>query len=287
MYQPTRYLNINTIGTANLYETLLQNPTLRKKIKKIIVASSKAIYGEGTYKCTKCNTVHPPPRPKTQLEKHDWEVHCPTCHTYVQPVGITEEKPPQTPSIYALSKYDSEKIALNCGFALNIPTTALRYFNVYGPRQSLNNPYTGLIAIFSSRIKNNHPPIIYEDGHQVRDFIYVEDVATANHLALESEATGVYNVGTGHPTSVLTIAKHLTALHNSKVEPKITNEFRPGDNRHDYADITKIEKELNFKPKWSLKKGLQKLCDWSEKQEARDMFEIAEKQRKQYLDQSD
>jgi len=252
-------------------------------LKKIVVASSKAIYGEGTYTCPKCGTAYPDLRPRTQLEKRDWEVHCPNCSQYLQPIGITEEKPVQNLSIYALSKYDCEKIALDYGFVLNIPTTAFRYFNVYGPRQSLNNPYTGLIAIFSSRIKNNNPPIIFEDGNQVRDFIYVEDIAEANLLALEQDASGVYNVGTGKPTSVLTIAENLIELYGSKVKPNITNEFRDGDNRHDFSDITKIKRDFNIQPKWGLKKGLQKLLEWSEKQKAHDMFEISEKQRKQYF----
>ncbi|MFH1328187.1 MAG: SDR family NAD(P)-dependent oxidoreductase [Candidatus Bathyarchaeota archaeon] len=149
MYQPNRYLEVNTIGTANLYETLLESPHLKKKIKRIIVASSKSIYGEGAYKCMKCGIVYPPLRSSTQLEKRDWEVHCQICNRHVKPTGTTEEKPAQNLSVYALSKYDCERIALDYSFALQIPTIAFRYFNVYGPRQSLNNPYTGLIAIYS------------------------------------------------------------------------------------------------------------------------------------------
>jgi dTDP-L-rhamnose 4-epimerase len=198
-------------------------------------------------------------------------------------VGITEEKPVQNLSIYALSKYDTERIAVNFGFALKIPTVVLRYFNVYGPRQSLNNPYTGVIAIFSSRIKNNNPPIIFEDGRQLRDFIYVEDVARANLLALESEGEGVYNVGTGKATSILEVANTLIELFDSKVEPKITGEFRVGDNRHDFADISKIKRELKFEPRYSLKQGLEKFVEWGKTREAIDMFEKAEKERKKYL----
>ncbi|MGC9069582.1 MAG: NAD-dependent epimerase/dehydratase family protein [Thermoprotei archaeon] len=283
MYQPTRYLIANSIGTANMYEILLKKPRIRKNIKKIIVASSKSIYGEGAYKCKTHGIVYPNLRSREQLEKKDWEMHCPLCDEYVKPIGITEEKPAQNLSIYALSKYDTERIAVNLGFAMKIPTIALRYFNVYGPRQSLNNPYTGVVAIFLSRIKNNNPPIVFEDGHQLRDFIYVEDIARANILALENDKTGIYNVGTGKPTSILDIAKTLINLFGSHINPKITEEFRIGDNRHDFADISKIKRDFNFEPKWNLKEGLQKLIEWGETQEAIDMFETAEKERKKYL----
>ncbi|MGC9086914.1 MAG: SDR family NAD(P)-dependent oxidoreductase [Thermoproteota archaeon] len=283
MYQPVRYLNVNSIGTANMYEVLLEKPEIRKNIKKVIVASSKSIYGEGAYVCKVHGVVYPELRKREQLEKKDWEVHCPFCNEYVKPVGITEQKPVQNLSVYALSKYDTERIAVNFGFALKIPTVAFRYFNVYGPRQSLNNPYTGVVAIFSSRIKNNNPPIIFEDGKQLRDFIYVEDVARANILALESEKEGVYNVGTGKATSILEVAKTLIELFDSKVEPKITEEFRVGDNRHDFSDISKIRRELKFEPRYSLKQGLEKFVEWGETQEAIDMFEKAEEERRKYL----
>jgi dTDP-L-rhamnose 4-epimerase len=266
-----------------MYEVLLEKPEIRKSIRKIVVASSKSIYGEGAYVCKVHGVVYPELRKREQLEKKDWEVHCPLCNEYVKPVGITEEKPVQNLSTYALSKYDTERIAVNFGFALKIPTVAFRYFNVYGPRQSLNNPYTGVVAIFSSRIKNKNPPIIFEDGNQLRDFIYVEDIARANLLALESDKEGVYNVGTGKATSILEVAKTLIELFDSKVEPKITGEFRVGDNRHDFADISKIKGELKFEPRYSLKQGLKKFVEWGETQEAIDMFEKAEEERRKYL----
>lgn len=283
MYQPVRYLTVNSLGTANMYEVLLEKMEIRKRIKKIIVASSKSIYGEGAYLCRTHGTVYPGLRSREQLMKKDWEVHCPFCGEYVTPTAIAEEKPIQNLSTYALSKYDTERIAVNFGFALKIPTIAFRYFNVYGPRQSLNNPYTGVIAIFSSRIKNNNQPIIFEDGKQIRDFIYVEDVARANLLALESDKEGVYNVGTGKPSSVLEVAKTLIKLFNSNIEPKITEEFRIGDNRHDFADISKIRRELGFEPRYDLKRGLEKFVKWGEDQEAIDMFEEAERERRKYL----
>jgi len=284
MYQPVRYLNANTIGTAIMYEAILENPALKSSIKKIIVASSKSTYGEGAYKCRKHGIVYPQPRPIKQLEKKDWEVHCPVCGEYATPVGITEEKPVQNLSVYALSKYDTERLAIDFGEALGITSVAFKYFNVYGPRQSLNNPYTGVAAIFLSRIKNSNPPIIFEDGKQTRDFIFVEDIARANLIALEkAEKTDIYNVGTGIPISIKGVADILIELLGSKVKPEITEKFRPGDNRHDFADITKITKELGFKPKWGLKQGFAELIKWSETQKAVDKFEQAEKERLKYF----
>jgi dTDP-L-rhamnose 4-epimerase len=284
MYQPLRYLRANTIGTANFYKVLVENEELRKNIQKVIVASSKSIYGEGAYKCSSHGVVYPELRPIEQLRQKDWEVHCPYCNEYVKPVGITEEKPAQNLSVYALSKFDTERLALMYGHAFQIPTIAFRYFNVYGPRQSLSNPYTGVAAIFMSRIKNGNQPIIYEDGKQVRDFVYVEDIARANLMALEkADSVDVFNVGTGKPTSILEVAETLIEIYDANIEPKITQEFRFGDNRHDFADITKIRKKLGWEPKWSLKRGFEKLVEWGETEEAVDMFEKAELERRKYL----
>jgi len=284
MYQPVRYLNVNTLGTAKLYETLLNTPELKKRIQKIIIASSMSIYGEGSYECKSCGIVHPGLRSKEQLEKKDWEIHCPKCGKIVKPIPTNEDKPPLNLSTYALSKYDQEKMALNYGFALNIPTVALRYFNVYGPRQSLNNPYTGVCAIFSSRIKNKKPPIIYEDGLQTRDFIYVEDVARANLLCLEKfNSIDFFNVGTGNSISILKIAETLIKLHNSDVNPKISSDFRVGDIRHAFSDVSKIKRKLGFEAKISLEEGFKKLIEWGQTQRAIDKFEQAEQERIKYL----
>jgi len=223
-------------------------------------------------------------RSREQLEKRDWEIHCPKCGEHVKPIPTNEDKPPLNPSIYALSKYDQEKMSLNYGFTLGIPTAALRYFNVFGPRQSLNNPYTGVCAIFSSRIKNNNPPIIYEDGLQTRDFIYVEDVAQANLLCLK-KFTGIdsFNVGTGNPTNIFKIAETLIKLHDSNMEPNITGDFRVGDIRHAFGDVSKIKKKLGFATEISLEEGFKSLIEWSETQKAADRFEEAEKERMKYL----
>jgi len=284
MYQPVRYLNVNTLGTGKLYETLLANPDLRKRIQKIIVASSMSIYGEGAYECKNCGIVYPGLRSKEQLEKKDWEIHCPKCGIHIKPIPTNEDKPPLNLSTYALSKYDQEKMSLNYGFALNIPTAALRYFNVFGPRQSLSNPYTGVCAIFSSRIKNNNSPVVYEDGLQTRDFIYVEDIARVNLLCLEKiNGVDLFNVGFGNPINILKIAETLIKLHDSNVEPKITGEFRVGDIRHAFGDVSKIKKELGFVAKTSLEEGFEKLIEWGQTQKAVDRFEEAEKERMTYL----
>jgi dTDP-L-rhamnose 4-epimerase len=284
MYQPVRYMTVNTVGTANMYETIIENPVIKKNLKKIVGASSKSIYGEGAYRCDEHGVVYPGSRQLKQLEEKDWEVRCPVCQEHVRPVGITEEKPAQNLAAYSLSKYDTERLMLMFGEALKIPTTAFRFFNVYGPRQSLSNPYTGVAAIFLSRLKNGNPPIIYEDGQMIRDFIYVEDIARANVLALEkAENIDVFNLGTGKTTTIEQIARTLAELLGKNIEPVITNTFRAGDNRHDYADISKVERILGFKPKWSLKDGMEKLIEWSETQKAEDKFEQAEKERLKYL----
>ncbi len=285
MYQPVRYLTTNTIGTANMFEVLLEDKEIRKKVQKIIVASSKSIYGEGSYQCNNHGHVYPNPRAAEQLTEKDWEIHCQFCGEYAKSIAITEEKPVQNLSIYALSKYDTERIAINFGNAFDIPVTAFRYFNIYGPRQSLSNPYTGVAAIFLSRIKNNNPPVIFEDGNQTRDFIYIDDIVNVNYEALEkSDGTCVFNIGAGEPTSILEIAKLLIELTNSGVEPSVTQKFRPGDNRHDFSDISKAKKKLGFKPRWKIRDGFKKLVEWSYTQDAMDKFKEAEEERGKYFD---
>jgi dTDP-L-rhamnose 4-epimerase len=283
MYKPSYYLHNNTIGTSNLYEILLKKRHLRNKIKKIILLSSKTIYGEGTYKCKNCGVVYPELRSQKQLEKRDWEVHCPFCGEYVKPIGTTEEKPANPLSIYALSKYDAERIAMNFAFALKIPTLVFRGFSIYGPRQSLTNPYSGVCSIFLNRLKNKKQPIIYEDGKQLRDYIFIEDVKEVFLKAVESDVEGIFNVGTGRPVSVIEIANNLISILDSDIYPKITYEYRVGDNRHDFADITKIQKKMKFKPKWDIKKGLEKLVEWGESQKTKDVFDKSEKIRKKYF----
>lgn len=260
MRQIEKYVSTNTFGTANLLDVLVNKDS---DVKKLIVASSIAIYGEGKYLCENCGPVYPEPRTAEQLKTVDWEPKCPKCDKSISPAPTDEEKPIQLTSIYGITKYQQEKLCLFTGRAHRLPTVALRYCNVYGPRQALNNPYTGCIAIFIVRLLHNKPPIIFEDGGQLRDFIYVKDVAKATVLALESNA-GDYqalNVGTGKPTAIVELAEELSKLSGKNLKPLILNKHRIGDVRSCYADITKM-KRLKFQLDYSLDQGLRETWDW-------------------------
>jgi dTDP-L-rhamnose 4-epimerase len=245
-------------------------------IKKLIVASSMSIYGEGKYECSECGVLYPPLRSNEQLGRREWEMRCPSCDKIVKPVPTDENKPLQPTSIYAISKKDQEEMCLAIGRAYGLPTVALRYFNIYGPRQALSNPYTGVCAIFSSRIKNNNPPIIFEDGLQTRDFISVHDIVQANKLVMEKSKADyeMFNVGTGKPVSILDIARTLSKLYGKNIRPEIVNKYRSGDIRHCYADISKLRK-LGFKPSVSFEDGMRELVEWGLTQEAEDRSDAA------------
>jgi len=273
-YQIEKYVDVNTLGTARLMDILVNE---EHSVKKVMVAASMSSYGEGTYECAECGLVYPPLRGADQMESGGWSLKCPGCGKDVKPVPTPESKTCQPNSIYAISKKDQEDIVLNIGKTYGLPVVSLRYFNVYGPRQSLSNPYTGVAAIFISRVKNNNPPVIYEDGLQTRDFISVYDIAEANMLAMEKKAADyeVFNVGSGEPTSIKGVAETIISLFKSEVEPDVTNKFRKGDVRHCYADTKKIEKKLGFKPKTSFADGTADLIKWSEGVESEDKFETA------------
>lgn len=276
MYQVEDYTSANTLETAQLLELLSKG---KHSVKKLIVASSMSIYGEGAYKCEKCGPVAPKPRLAEQLQKRQWELLCPSCKAETTPIPTSESKPLDPTSVYAITKRDQEELCLVVGKAYGVPTVALRYFNVYGPRQSLNNPYTGVCAIFSSRILNDHNPIVFEDGKQSRDFIHVSDIVQSNLLAMEkSEADyGVFNVGTGSPITILEIAQILNELYGKSLKPSIENKYREGDIRHCVADISKIKK-LGFKPSVVLKDGLKELVEWGAKTKPEDKFTQANKE---------
>ncbi|MEM3828182.1 MAG: NAD-dependent epimerase/dehydratase family protein [Conexivisphaerales archaeon] len=280
-WQSIKYMSVNTLGTASLYDVLIHNKSISKKIKKIVVASSKSIYGEGAYKCRMHGEGFPHPRDIDQLVKKDWDVKCVICGDKVSPVGIKEEKPPQNLSPYALSKYDSERIAVDYSSLLSIPTVAFRYFNVYGTRQSLS-PYTGVISTFLSRLKNKKPPIVFEDDKQLRDSIYVGDVAKFNVKALE-RGKRVFNLGTGRTTSLLGITQMLNSLTGSNVSPEITGEFRLGDIRHDYADISKLESTYGSYAFTPLNTGMDELVKWSANETAMEKVDRAEIEGKNIL----
>jgi dTDP-L-rhamnose 4-epimerase len=281
-WQARKYMDVNAGATATMFEILLKNSDISKKIKKITVASSKSIYGEGAYRCKNHGVFYPLPRSVEQLGKGIWEILCPKCAEVSDPEPVPEEKPPQNLNPYSLSKYATEKLALDYSDILQIPTVALRYFNVYGPRQSLSNPYTGVVAIFLSRLKNNKPPYIFEDGQQKRDYIFVSDVANVNRLSLE-RGSGSYNVGTGKPTSLLQVVENLSSELSSSVQPEISGEFRPGDNRHDFANVTRLKHDFGISDFISFKKGINELIMESAETEARDYFDRQERERKRYL----
>lgn len=280
MYQIERYVAANVLGTSVLLDVIVNE---RVPLRKLIVASSMSIYGEGQYRCPKCGPVFPALRPESQLARREWEMRCPTCGQPVAPEGTTEDKPLSPTSVYAVSKRDQEELCLSVGRSFGIPTVALRYFNVYGPRQALSNPYTGVCAIFSARIKNNNPPLIFEDGLQTRDFIHVSDIVQANLLAMAKPEADyqAFNVGTGQAVSVLDIAKMLIHLYGGTIQPNIVQKFRAGDIRHCAADVTRL-KTLGFAPKVKLQDGLKELVEWGKQQTAKDRVEAAAKELETY-----
>lgn len=277
MYQIRRYVHANTLGTANLLDLLVNT---EHRVKKLLVASSMSIYGEGSYTCAKCGPVHPPVRPDRQMQKGDFEVHCPSCDAILTPHGVAETKPLEPTNIYAITKKDQEDMALTTGKAYGIPAVALRYFNVYGPRQSLSNPYTGVAAIFMSRIKNDHAPLIFEDGSQSRDFVSVHDIVQANLLAMGSTAADYenFNVGTGKQVSIKQVADILLRLYGKQINSAVNGKFRKGDIRHCFSDITKIKNALGYSPKVGFEQGMQELIAWAATAEAVDKVEQATKE---------
>jgi dTDP-L-rhamnose 4-epimerase len=273
-YQIAHYVGANTAGTATLLDILVNS---KHNVRKLIVAASMSSYGEGLYECTSCGPCRPPLRSEEQMAEGDWEPRCPSCGTPTSPIPTPEEAALHCNSIYAITKKDQEEMCLLIGKTYGIPVVSLRYFNVYGPRQSLSNPYTGVAAIFMSRIKNDRPPVIYEDGLQTRDFVSVEDVVQANLLAMEhSEADGeIFNVGTGTALTIRGVAEILAKAYGKAIHPDVTKKFRKGDVRHCYADNAKLRRLLGFSPKFSFEEGIQGLIEWSQTAEAVDHFEEA------------
>lgn len=273
MYQIDKYVSANGLGTAVLLDVIVAE---RLPIQKLVVASSMSLYGEGHYRCAACGPVLIALRPAEQLAESHWEPFCPRCRTPVTAQPTPEDKPLLPTSVYAISKRDQEELCLTVGAAHKIPAVALRYFNVYGSRQALSNPYTGVCAIFSARIKHGKPPLLFEDGRQSRDFIHVSDIVQANLLVMrEARADGqVFNVGTGVATSILDVARALIRCFGATVEPRAAQQFRAGDIRHCYANIQRLHR-LGFSPKVALADGLQELVAWGQREGAEDRVEVA------------
>jgi dTDP-L-rhamnose 4-epimerase len=270
MYQIYKYSKVNIGGTAILLDILANSN--KHQIKKIIVASSRAIYGEGRYYCQSHGEVYPLTRNEKDLIRKSFECKCPICEQDVDLLSTHEDSKIQPLSVYGITKYNQEQLFLVAGRSLNIPAVAFRYQNVYGPGQSLSNPYTGILSIFSTQIKNNSTINIFEDGLESRDFVYIDDVVNATILGLENENANynVYNVGTGRQVNVIEIADKLKSLYGSDVAVSITGNFRLGDIRHNYADLTKIQRDLNFKPKYGFEEGITQFTSWVNSQEIKE-----------------
>jgi dTDP-L-rhamnose 4-epimerase len=266
MYQRAEYAAANTAGTAVLLDALAEHP-----VRKLVVASSMSIYGEGAYE-----PVAARERTREQLEQRDWEPRGANGEE-LHPVPTPETKEPVLASVYALTKYDQELLSLLFGASYGVPAVALRLFNVYGPRQALSNPYTGVLAIFASRLLNDRPPVIYEDGAQRRDFVHVGDVARAFRLALERDGAAgrAVNIGSGRATSILEIADTLARLLGKELEPDLPGTFRAGDIRHCFADVSLARELLGFEAEVALEDGLAELAGWLETQAATDHFDRA------------
>ena len=249
----------------------------KNKVKKLIVAGSMSSYGEGLYNCVACGNIRPSLRGARQMESGQWELKCPKCNSFLTPLPIREKDELRCTSVYALTKKVQEQMSLIIGKTYNIPTIVFRYFNVYGPRQSLSNPYTGVAAIFLSRLKNDNPPIVYEDGKQTRSFISVHDVVEANIVALENDKSDykVFNLGSLEPTSIADIAFTLARLLGKEIQPNITGKFRKGDIRHCCSDISFISEILSWRPKVSFKDGMDELIKWAKETQAIDKFDLA------------
>lgn len=274
MYEVSRYIDANCGGTGKLLDVIVN---AKADVRRIVVASSMSLYGEGAYNCSAHGLVAPRLRTESQLKARLWDPQCPTCGVPLTPVPTAEDKALQPSSVYAISKMQQEFLCLSVGAAYGIGTVALRYFNAYGPRQALSNPYTGVAAIFSGRLLNGRAPLAFEDGYQLRDFVHVRDVARATVLALESEeAMGqAINVGAGSPLTIMQVAQTLAKQLDVDIQPEVTGRFRIGDIRHCWADPSRAEELLGFTAEIPLEVGFSELAEWVSTQKAHDRVDKA------------
>jgi len=266
MYEVAEYTAINNLGTAVLLEELARRP-----VERLLVASSMSLYGEGLYRDASGAVRTAEARRIDQLREREWELRGADGSPLV-PIPTPESKTPGLASVYALSKFDQEKLCLLVGQAYGVPTVALRFFNAYGPRQALSNPYTGVLAIFASRLLNGNAPLIFEDGRQLRDFVSVHDVVRGCRLALEKDTgpAAVFNIGSGQPRTVLEVAREIGKTLGKEIPPVITGQYRVGDIRHCFSDIGLARRQLGYEPQVDFQDGLRELANWLEVQTAVD-----------------
>ena len=269
MYELEKYNDVNIIGTAHMLEILANT---QHTIQKLVIASSRAIYGEGKYLCTTHGDIFPTQRKELDMNNGEFSPKCNICDTELNLLATDENSKIHPSSIYGITKQHQEQMVMLIGKTLSIPAVALRYQNVYGPGQSLSNPYTGILSIFSTRILNGNNLDIYEDGLESRDFVFIDDVVDATILGIErEEANGeVFNVGSGVATTVKEVADSLKKFYNSDINISISGKYRLGDIRHNYADLTKAKHLLGFSPKFDFQSGISSFVDWVKTQEVKE-----------------
>lgn len=283
MYDVGSYVDVNVTGTATVWDVIVNG---KLPVRKFVLSSSRAVYGEGAYMCKACHReVYPPLRPESQFSHGDWEMHCPHCDAPVEAAPTREDKPLQPLSVYAQTKLFQESISRMMAESYGVPTVILRYFNVYGPRQALSNPYTGIAPVFCTRIRNGKPVDIYEDGLPVRDFVHVSDVARANLLAAQAGEAGsaasdgacvVANVGSGEPLTILDMAQSICRHMKEECQLQFSGRFRSGDIRSCYADIDSARRLLGYEPTVSFDWGVADLIRWVfRQQQPRDAYEAS------------
>jgi dTDP-L-rhamnose 4-epimerase len=261
MYEISKYVNVNSLGTANILNYLVHN---KHKVQKLIVASSRAIYGEGKYQCAKHGIVYPKSREVSNMKRGDFECKCPICTNTITLKPTDEDSKKHPTSVYGITKLNQEQLIMNVCKSIDLPAVSFRYQNVYGPGQSLSNPYTGILSIFSALLLNRKEINIFEDGKESRDFVFIDDVAEATISGIENDKANfeIFNVGTGIGTTVLEVAESLAAEYHSDMKYKVSGDFRAGDIRHNIADIAKISKTLDYIPKISFRDGIERFSTW-------------------------
>ena len=272
-YEIQRYVDVNVGGTGILLDLLTNT---KHQVRKLVIASSRAIYGEGKYRCATHGAVYPAQRKTVDMEQGLFSPRCPVCDAFVEVEATDESARAQPSSIYGITKLNQEQMVLTVCRTLGIPSLALRYQNVYGPGQSLSNPYTGILSIFSTRIRNGKSINIFEDGRESRDFVFVEDAVAATMLGIQYKGwvNEVFNVGSGVPTDVNAIVRMLQAAFGKKAPTVVSGKFRLGDIRHNFADLSKIERMLGFVPHVGIEQGISQFVDWVKEQKGgNDVYE--------------